>query len=304
MNILNVKFLQYLFLVIPYNMYTKDLFLFVLSKIKTFLDVKEAESITKLILQHYYNIDNLDILKNIDLNINFDDIKENIDNVVDRLKKNEPIQYILESVKFLNCDLNIRRNVFIPRPETEEIVYNILKYDLNNKNILDICSGSGCISVSIAKNTLNSNVYGIDINNEAIELYRENAKKNNVNVNYIQKDIFSINNDDFKDIKFDVIISNPPYVCKNEIYEMKNNVIDYEPLNAIFVDNDDPLIFYKQIKLIVNMHLNTNGMIFLEINERFGDDILKLFSDLNFKRLSINKDINGKDRWLSGLYYE
>ena len=304
MNILNVKFLQYLFLVIQYNMYTKDLFLFILSKIKTFLDVKEAESITKLILQHYYNIDNLDILKNIDLNINFDDIKENIDNVVDRLKKNEPIQYILESVKFLNCDLNIRRNVFIPRPETEEIVYNILKYDLNNKNILDICSGSGCISISIAKNTLNSNVYGIDINPDAIELSKKNAKINNVNVNYIQKDIFSINNDDFKDIKFDVIISNPPYVCKNEIYEMKNNVIDYEPLNAIFVDNDDPLIFYKQIKLIVNMHLNTNGMIFLEINERFGDDILKLFSDLNFKRLSINKDINGKDRWLSGLYYE
>ena len=304
MNILNVKFLQYLFLVIQYNMYTKDLFLFILSKIKTFLDVKEAESITKLILQHYYNIDNLDILKNIDLNINFDDIKENIDNVVDRLKKNEPIQYILESVKFLNCDLNIRRNVFIPRPETEEIVYNILKYDLNNKNILDICSGSGCISISIAKNTLNSTVYGIDINPDAIELAIENAKINNVNVNYIQKDIFSINNDDFKDIKFDVIISNPPYVCKNEIYEMKNNVIDYEPLNAIFVDNDDPLIFYKQIKLIVNKFLNKDGMIFLEINERFGDDILKLFYNLNFKRLSINKDINGKDRWLSGLYYE
>lgn len=285
-------------------MYVKDLFLFILSKNKQFLDVKEAESITKLILQHYYNIDNLDILKNVDLNINFDDFKKNIDNVVDRLKKNEPIQYILGSVKFLNCDLNIRRNVFIPRPETEEIVHNILKYDLKNKNILDICSGSGCISISIAKNIQNSNVYGIDINPDAIELARENAKINNVNVNYIQKDIFLINNDDFKDIKFDVIVSNPPYVCKNEIYEMKNNVIDYEPLNAIFVDNDDPLIFYKQIKLIVNMYLNTNGMIFLEINERFGDDILKLFSDLKFKRLSINKDINGKDRWLSGLYYE
>ena len=85
---------------------------------------------------------------------------------------------------------------------------------------------------------------------------------------------------------------------------MKKNVLDYEPLNAIFVENEDPLIFYKQIKLIVNKFLNKDGMIFLEINERFGDDILNLFSDLKFKRLSINKDINDKDRWLSGLYYE
>ena len=257
-----------------------------------------------MILNDYFNITNLDILKNKDINLTSYDFDEKINNIIERLKKNEPIQYILGNVKFLNCNLNIKKNIFIPRPETEEIVYNILKYDLNNKNILDICSGSGCISVSIAKNTLNSNVYGIDINSEAIELSKENAKINNVNVNYILKDIFTINNDDFKDIKFDVIVSNPPYVCKNEINEMKKNVLDYEPLNAIFVENDDPLIFYKQIKLIVNMVLNKEGMMFLEINEKFGNDILNLFSDLNFKRLSINKDINGKDRWVSGLYYE
>ena len=283
---------------------SKDCYNFILNKITTIINDNESESITKLILDYCYNITNLDILKNSDINLNFNDFEEKINNIVERLKKNEPIQYILGSVKFLNCNLKVKKNVFIPRPETEEIVYNILKYDLNNKNILDICSGSGCISVSIAKNTLNSNVYGIDINNEAIELSKENAKINNVNVNYISKDVFTINNDDFKDIKFDVIISNPPYVCKNEINEMKKNVLDYEPLHAIFVENDDHLIFYKQIKLIVNKFLNKDGMIFLEINERFGDDILNLFSDLKFKRLSINKDINGKDRWLSGLYYE
>lgn len=283
---------------------SKDCYNFILNKITTVINDNESESITKLILNDCYNITNLDIVKNTDINLNLNDFEEKINNIVERLKKNEPIQYILGSVKFLNCNLKVKKNVFIPRPETEEIVYNILKYDLNNKNILDICSGSGCISVSIAKNTLNSNVYGIDINNEAIELSKENAKINNVNVNYILKDIFLINNDDFKDIKFDVIISNPPYVCKNEINEMKKNVLDYEPLHAIFVENDDNLIFYKQIKLIVNKFLNKDGMIFLEINERFGDDILNLFSDLKFKRLSINKDINGKDRWLSGLYYE
>jgi len=283
---------------------SKDCYNLILNKIKTVINDNESESITKLILNDYFNITNLDILKNKDINLTSYDFDEKINNIIERLKKNEPIQYILGNVKFLNCNLNIKKNIFIPRPETEEIVYNILKYDLNNKNILDICSGSGCISVSIAKNTLNSNVYGIDINSEAIELSKENAKINNVNVNYILKDIFTINNDDFKDIKFDVIVSNPPYVCKNEINEMKKNVLDYEPLNAIFVENDDPLIFYKQIKLIVNMVLNKEGMMFLEINEKFGNDILNLFSDLNFKRLSINKDINGKDRWVSGLYYE
>ena len=283
---------------------SKDCYNLILNKIKTVINDNESESITKLILNDYFNITNLDILKNKDINLTSYDFDEKIKNIIERLKKNEPIQYILGNVKFLNCNLNIKKNIFIPRPETEEIVYNILKYDLNNKNILDICSGSGCISVSIAKNTLNSNVYGIDINSEAIELSKENAKINNVNVNYILKDIFTIHNDDFKDIKFDVIVSNPPYVCKNEINEMKKNVLDYEPLNAIFVENDDPLIFYKQIKLIVNMVLNKEGMMFLEINEKFGNDILNLFSDLNFKRLSINKDINGKDRWVSGLYYE
>lgn len=283
---------------------SKDCYNFILNKITTIIDDNESESITKLILNNFFNITNLDILKNTDINVKLNDFEEKINNIVERLKKNEPIQYILGSVKFLNCNLKVKKNVFIPRPETEEIVYNILKYDLNNKNILDICSGSGCISVSIAKNTLNSNVYGIDINSEAIELSKENAKINNVNVNYILKDIFTIDTEDFKDINFDVIISNPPYVCKNEINEMKKNILDYEPLNAIFVENDDPLIFYKQIKLIVNKFLNKEGMIFLEINERFGDDILNLFSDLKFKRLSINKDINGKDRWFSGLYYE
>ena len=285
-------------------MTSKDYYNIILSKIRTIINNNESESITKLILNDCFNITNLDILKNSDININLEVFEKKINNIIKRLEKNEPIQYILENVKFLNCDLKIKKNIFIPRPETEEIVYNILKYDLNNKNILDICSGSGCISVSIAKNTSNSNIYGIDINSEAIELSKENAKINNVKVNYILRDVFTIDKNDFKDIKFDVIISNPPYVCKNEINKMKKNVLDYEPLNAIFVENEDPLIFYKQIKLIVNKFLNKDGMIFLEINENFGDDILNLFSDLNFKRLSINKDINDKDRWLSGLYYE
>ena len=285
-------------------MTSKDYYNIILSKIRTIINNNESESITKLILNDCFNITNLDILKNSDININLEVFEKKINNIIKRLEKNEPIQYILGNVKFLNCDLKIKKNIFIPRPETEEIVYNILKYDLNNKNILDICSGSGCISVSIAKNTSNSNIYGIDINSEAIELSKENAKINNVKVNYILRDVFTIDKNDFKDIKFDVIISNPPYVCKNEINKMKKNVLDYEPLNAIFVENEDPLIFYKQIKLIVNKFLNKDGMIFLEINENFGDDILNLFSDLNFKRLSINKDINDKDRWLSGLYYE
>ena len=283
---------------------SKDIYIFIFNKITSIIDDFESESITKLILNDYLNITNLDILKNKDIDIDLSILEKKIDNIVERLKKNEPIQYILEKVNFLNCILKINKNVFIPRYETEEMVYNILKYDLNNKNILDICSGSGCISISIAKNTSNSNVYGIDINNEAIKLSNENAKINNVNVNYILHDIFTLEDDFFKNIKFDVIVSNPPYVCKKEINEMKKNVIDYEPWNAIFVENDNPLMFYKHIKLLVKKHLNKNGMLFLEINEKFGNDILDLFSDLGFKRLSINKDINGKDRWFSGLYYE
>ena len=283
---------------------SKDIYLLTLDKIKSIIKDNESESITKLILKEYFNIENLDILKNTYIDISQYALEENIDKIIERLKNNEPIQYILGKVEFLNCNLRIRKNVFIPRPETEEMVNDILKYNLNNKNILDICSGSGCISISIAKNSIGSNIYGLDINDDAIKLSKENAEINNVRVNYKQCDIFKIDFDYFKDIKFDVIISNPPYVRKDEINEMKKNVLDYEPLQAIFVENDDPLIFYKQIKLIVKKCLCKNGMMFLEINERFGYDILKLFSDLNFKRLTINKDINDKDRWISGLYYE
>ena len=288
-------------------MKAKDLYLLFYNSIVelNIYNNNESDAITKIILDNYFKINNIDILKNIEINFQIKDIENIYNGIINRLKKYEPIQYIIGHVKFLDCVLKVDNNVLIPRQETEEMVYNILKNNIDNKNILDLCSGSGCISIALKKYSKKSNVIGVDINNNAILLSKENSKINNVDIEYINGDIFLINKI-FKDrdIKFDIIVSNPPYVCNSEKKYIKNNVLLYEPYNALFVDDNDPLIFYKQIKNIIIQYLNNGGMFFLEINERFGNDILLLFSNLRFKKLSINKDINGKDRWISGLYYE
>jgi len=213
-----------------------------------------------------------------------------------RLLKFEPIQYIYGVAHFYHLKFKVTSEVLIPRPETEELVDIVIK---NTKNqavkILDIGTGSGCISISLAKNLALAEVSAIDISENALQIAIENALSNNVKVQFIQKDIL---NTDQLTQKYDIIISNPPYVKEEEKKEMNRNVLEYEPALALFVSNTDPLIFYKKIALLAFNHLNDQGILYLEINQSLGKEMIELVKHIGFKEVNLKKDFLGNDRFI------
>jgi len=215
---------------------------------------------------------------------------------ISRLLKFEPIQYIYGVAHFYHLKFKVTPEVLIPRPETEELVDIVIK---NTKNqavkILDIGTGSGCISISLAKNLALAEVSAIDISENALQIAIENALSNNVKVQFIQKDIL---NTDQLTQKYDIIISNPPYVKEDEKKEMNRNVLEYEPALALFVSNIDPLIFYKKIALLAFNHLNDQGILYLEINQSLGNEMIELVKHIGFKEVNLKKDFLGNDRFI------
>ena len=214
------------------------------------------------------------------------------------LLKNKPIQYIIGETDFCDLKFKVNENVLIPRPETSELVMNIVKSQLSTFNlqlsILDIGTGSGCIAISLAKNIPGSNVYALDISEKALEVAKENAINNNVDVTFIHDDILSLKNN--IESKFDIIVSNPPYVRELEKAEMRDNVLNWEPHNALFVSDNDPLIFYRNILEFAKTHLNENGEIWLEINEYLGKEMTDLCKEYGFADVKIFEDFRGRER--------
>ena len=232
------------------------------------------------------------------LNSNYILSDENIssfEKIIVDIKKNIPIQYILGETYFYNLKFNVNSSTLIPRPETEELVRYILSH--NFSSVLDIGTGSGCISISIAKNS-NASIDAIDNSKDALVIAKSNAILNSVDVNFMFNDVFGIS----VTKKYDLIVSNPPYVLNSEKKYMHQNVIDYEPHNALFVEDSNPLIFYEKIALIASKNLNSNGLLFFEINEKFGDQIIDLLSKLNFVDIELKKDINGRDRIIKSVF--
>ena len=217
------------------------------------------------------------------------------ENIINDIKQNIPIQYILGEAHFYDLKFKVNSSTLIPRPETEELVKYILSHDFNS--VLDIGTGSGCIAISIAKHT-DSTVTAIDISSKAIDIAKVNAKLNSVDVNFIVDDVFNF----CYEKKYDLIVSNPPYVLNSEKKYMHKNVIDYEPHSALFVDDNDPLIFYKKIAEIAINKLNKNGYLFFEINERFSNQIIDILSNLNFVDIELKKDVNGRDRIIKSIF--
>ena len=212
---------------------------------------------------------------------------------LDRLKKHEPIQYVLGKTKCCNLNFSVNESVLIPRPETEELVNIILKNELGNKTVLDIGSGSGCIAVSLAKHSPKAKVTALDICKDAIELSQRNAKENDVNLEFINADILNYKSDK----KYDIIVSNPPYVLESEKKHMSKNVLDYEPELALFVKNDDPLQFYKAILDFAKNSLNKNGEIYFEINETCNNEIKDIAYDYGYSNVDCKLDVFGKNRF-------
>ena len=217
------------------------------------------------------------------------------ENIINDIKQNIPIQYILGEAHFYDLKFKVNSSTLIPRGETEELVQYILLHDFIS--VLEIGTGSGCIAVSIAKNS-NAKITAIDNSIEALEIAKSNAILNSVEINFELSDVFN-----FSDTKkYDLIVSNPPYVLESEKKLMNKNVLDYEPHNALFVSDNDPLIYYKEIAKIATNNLNKNGLLFFEINEKYSKQIIELLSNLNFVDIELKKDINGRDRIIKSVF--
>ena len=218
-----------------------------------------------------------------------------------RLKKEEPIQYIIGTTNFMGLNLKVNPSVLIPRPETEELVDWVLKSHslIINKSlkIADIGTGSGCIALALANKLLNSSVFALDISSAALEVAKENASENDIKIETIEWDALSGNNAWLNDEKLDIIVANPPYVRELEKKEISKNVLNYEPHSALFVSDQDPLIFYKAIATFAVDNLYESGTLFFEFNEYLGKEMRTMMEDLDFE-IEIKKDLFGKERML------
>lgn len=222
-----------------------------------------------------------------------------IQTIVERLKKSEPIQYILGETEFYGLKLKVTPDVLIPRPETEELVQEITREKINsNPAILDIGTGSGCIALALKKMLPNAVVSGLDISKKALEIARLNAKRNGLKVDFFEADILNWGERQWH--KYDVIVSNPPYVRESEKRQMEANVLHFEPEKALFVSDDEPLKFYQSILNFADKHLTKNGWLFFEINEVFGSEIEELMQEHGFTNIQVKKDTRGKYRMVQG----
>ncbi|MEQ8219325.1 MAG: peptide chain release factor N(5)-glutamine methyltransferase [Arenibacter sp.] len=262
---------------------------------------EEVDSFFYLVIDHYLGLERFVLAMQPNLVVS----KENEDplfNALSQLKQERPIQHILGKAHFCELEFRVDENVLIPRPETEELVYWIINEvqkggTREEVKILDIGTGSGCIAISLAKNLPNAKVYALDISKKALQMAEQNALDNEVEIVFLEADILSI--EGFKD-KFDVIVSNPPYVRELEKLEMKNNVVEHEPGLALFVSDGDPLIFYKKITCFALGHLRKSGILFFEINQYLGEEMKQLLRAENFSEIEIRKDMFGNDRMLKG----
>ena len=264
-------------------------------------DAGEAESFFYLILEEKNQMKRIDLALRPDLEFS----KEELlvwNSILEQLKKEIPIQYLLGKTSFYGLDFEVNESVLIPRPETEELVEwilsnNRISQESKNLKILDIGTGSGCIAISLAKNIPNSQVYAIDVSVKALATAKKNAELNNVKVTFINQNI--LETEDLLQ-QFDIIVSNPPYVRNLEKEEIKKNVLDNEPHLALFVEDNDALIFYRKIAELAQKNLSENGQLFFEINQYLGKEMIDLLDKMNFATIELRKDIYGNDRMLKG----
>lgn len=222
--------------------------------------------------------------------------RQEICRIVDRLAKQEPIQYILGYTEFCGLPFGLTPDVLIPRPETAELVHRVeADYKGKSASILDIGTGSGCIGISLAVLLPDAQVSALDISEEALRVARKNAERNHVQIHFIRQDIMAASASDALR-QYDCIVSNPPYIANREKKEMDRNVLDYEPHLALFVPDDDPLCFYRRIAQLSRLHLRKGGNLYFEINALYGKEILHLLKQENYKNMELIRDFYGKDR--------
>jgi release factor glutamine methyltransferase len=271
-----------------------------IKELSPFYDAYEAESFFYLILENKHKLRQIDLALNHELTFSDADLAI-WGGFLNELKKEVPIQYLLGKTNFYGLDFEVNENVLIPRPETEELVEWIInenKKEEKSKKIkvLDIGTGSGCIAISLAKNLPNAEVYGIDVSKKALETAKRNAINNNVDVTFMYLNILDT---DVLACNFDIIVSNPPYIRNLEKEEIKKNVLDYEPHLALFVDDNDALVFYRKIAALAKSGLKNKGQLYFEINQYLGKEMTDLLEKMDFKNIELRKDIYSNDRMIS-----
>ena len=263
----------------------------------------EIDTFFFYLIEEYLQLKRIDISLQPNFEINDTQLKL-LNSALERLQKEEPIQYILGKTEFFGYPFFVNEHTLIPRPETEELVEWILnelksqkveKLESNKISILDMGTGSGCIPISLAKNLPNAKITAIDISEEALNVAQKNALLNKVDINFMEFDILSSNN---MQTQFDIIVSNPPYVRELEKKEIKNNVLHYEPHSALFVPDDNPLLFYDAIASFAKNHLSENGLLFFEINQYLAEETVQMLLQKGFSSIILKKDGFGNNRMI------
>ena len=274
-----------------------SLFNFIGEQLKNDYSVQELNHIRWMLIEHFAEITAVEFRKNPDQLVNHS-VLLSINGAIQLLKKQVPVQYITGKQFFYEHTFFVNEHTLIPRPETEELVDQIVKtYKGSSPFILDIGTGSGCIAISIKTGLPDSKVFALEVSENALELARKNEVFLKVKINWIHADVFTdewLNNL----TELDVIVSNPPYVLNAEMNTMDRRVVNYEPHLALFVNNDNPLVYYQRIAEIGKKILKLNGKIFLEINEKYGEETARLFLECGYKNTIIKKDLSGKSRFV------
>jgi release factor glutamine methyltransferase len=263
-------------------------------------DAQEAESFFYLVLETKNQLKRVDIALQPELSFSVAEL-EVWNTILEQLKKEIPIQYLLGTTHFYGLELEVNSTVLIPRPETEELVEWIIgsqnsEVRIQKLKILDIGTGSGCIAISLAKNLPNAEVFALDVSEKALATAKKNAELNQVQVQFICQSI--LETEDLGQ-QFDIIVSNPPYIRHLEKQQIKKNVLDNEPRLALFVADDDALIFYRKIAQLAKKNLSPKGQLYFEINQYLGQEMLDLLLEMGFKNSELRQDIYGNDRMIN-----
>ena len=269
-----------------------------LAKLYDVYDEREAANITDMLIEFVTGQRKIDRIMFKDLPVN-DQQQKQLEAYADELLAHKPIQYVIGEVWFMGMKLKVNQHVLIPRPETEElvdwIVNDIRRDEKENISLIDIGTGSGCIPIAVKKWLKEINASAVDISEEALQLALINSIEQQVLVDFIHLDFLKEN--EWRQLaKYDIVVSNPPYIRQSEKETMNKNVLNYEPHIALFIPNEDPLLFYKALAKFGLQHLKENGILYMEINEALGDLVVQLFHENGYTQIDLKKDLQGKNR--------
>lgn len=280
-------------------MILRDFREYYLNQLSVEFPAEECQSLFYITTEYILNLSKIEVAINLQRELIKSELQQ-LNQVINRLLNHEPIQYIIGSTEFYGLQIQVNKYVLIPRPETEELVDWIIKDITNDSqlNILDIGTGSGCIAIALAKYLRDSKISALDVSEEALKVAKSNAQLNQVDIDFILKDILNFND---SQKMYNVIVSNPPYVRHSESLHMKKNVLDNEPHLALFVEDEDALLFYRKIINFAKKSLNLRGALYFEINEYLGPQMVQLMSDEGFSNIELRHDIFNKDRMIKGV---